>query len=444
MNWDDDDNQSPTGSESTPSAFSVPVDAIAADPPPVTTPVQPKGIFIPRFIALAVLVVALSGGGFVLGHYIVTPPRQSTPQSRFTFPSSGNSGFPNYTITPPSYSAPKLTPAQKKANAAAAKIATKVDPGIVDITSTFSTQGSTAMGTGMILSSNGLVLTNNHVIEDATSIVARDVATNTTYKATVVGYDLTKDVALLQLSDASGLTTVKTGDSSKLTTGDKIVGIGNAGGVGGTPSYAAGTVKALDQTITAGDESNPAGSEKLNGLLEVNANILPGDSGGPLVTSKGRVVGMDTAGSSANGGFGFEQFGVANTSRGYAIPINEALKIVRSIENGNSSTNVHVGATAFLGVEFDSATTVLPGEPGKTATPGVALAGVVSGDPAANAGLVAGDVITSINGHAVTTGTQLQAALLTLRPGNTVTIGYVNANGVASTATATLASGPAQ
>ena len=117
---------------------------------------------------------------------------------------------------------------------------------------------------------------------------------------------------------------------------------------------------------------------------------------------------------------------------------------MKSIENGNSSTNVHVGDTAFLGVEFDSATTVLPGEPGKTATPGVTLAGVVSGDPAANAGLVAGDIITSLNGHAVTTGTQLQAELLTLRPGNKVTIGYTNANGVASTATATLASGPPQ
>ena len=156
----------------------------------------------------------------------------------------------------------------------------------------------------------------------------------------MVGYDLTKDVALLQLSNASGLTTVKTGDSSTLSTGDKIVGIGNAGGTGGTPSFAAGTIKALDQSITAGDESNPAGSEKLTGLVEVNADILPGDSGGPLVTSKGRVIGMDTAGSSANGGFGFEQFGVTATSRGYAIPIKEALDIVTSIENGNSSSNV--------------------------------------------------------------------------------------------------------
>jgi S1-C subfamily serine protease len=153
---------------------------------------------------------------------------------------------------------------------------------------------------------------------------------------------------------------------------------------------------------------------------------------------------MDTAGSSANGGFGFEQFGVTTTSRGYAIPINDALSIVKSIESGSSSTNVHVGATAFLGVEFDSASNVIPGQPGQSAPSGVALAGVVSGQPAASAGLVAGDVITSIDGHTVTTGTQLQALLLTLRPGNSVKIGYVNTNGVASSASATLASGPAQ
>jgi S1-C subfamily serine protease len=439
MNWDADDNVSAATNEPETNVPSTPADLTSS-----TTPTRPKGLFIPRFVALAVLVVALAGGGFVFGHYIVTPPRQVAPQGRFTIPSEGNSGFPNYRINQPSISAPKLTPTQKKANAAAAKVATKVDPGLVDITSTFSTQGSTAMGTGMILTSGGLVLTNNHVIEDASSISARDVATNTTYQATVVGYDLTKDVALLQLTNASGLTTVKTGDSSKLTTGDTIVGIGNAGGAGGTPSFAAGTVKALNQSITAGDESNPAGSEKLNGLVEVNADILPGDSGGPLVTGKGRVIGMDTAGSSANGGFGFEQFGVATTSRGYAIPINDALDIVKSIENGNSSTNVHVGATAFLGVEFDSVSNVTPGQPGQTATPGVALAGVVSGQPAANAGLVAGDVITSINAHTITTGTQLQALLLTLRPGNAVKIGYVNTSGVASSATATLSSGPAQ
>jgi S1-C subfamily serine protease len=439
MNWDEDDNVSAATNESETNVTSTPADLA---PPP--TPTRAKGVFIPRFVALAVLVVALGGGGFVFGHYIVTPPRLVAPQSRFTFPTGGNSGFPNYTINPPSYSAPKLTPTQKKANAAAAKVATKIDPGLVDITSTYSTQGSTAMATGMILTSNGLVLTNNHVIEDASSISARDVATNTTYAATVVGYDLTKDVALLQLTNASGLTTVKTGNSSKLTAGDTVVGIGNAGGTGGTPSFAAGTVKALNQSISASDESNPAGAEKLSGLVEVNADILPGDSGGPLVTAKGRVIGMDTAGSSANGGFGFEQFGVTTTSRGYAIPINDALSIVKSIESGSSSTNVHVGATAFLGVEFDSASNVIPGQPGQSAPSGVALAGVVSGQPAASAGLVAGDVITSIDGHTVTTGTQLQALLLTLRPGNSVKIGYVNTNGVASSATATLASGPAQ
>jgi len=97
------------------------------------------------------------------------------------------------------------------------------------------------------------------------------------------------------LKGASGLTTIKTVNSDNVSSGEKIVGIGNAEGLGGTPSYVAGTVVALDQAITAGDETNPAGSEHLNGLIEVNAAIVPGDSGGPLVNDKGEVVGMDTA-----------------------------------------------------------------------------------------------------------------------------------------------------
>ena len=119
-------------------------------------------------------------------------------------------------------------------------------------------QDSAAAGTGMILTKNGYVLTNNHVIDGATSITARDVETGKTYSATVVGYDVTQDVALLKLSDAKGLTTITTGNSSDVTKAETVVGIGNAGGVGGTPSYAAGKILALGQSITASDEENPA------------------------------------------------------------------------------------------------------------------------------------------------------------------------------------------
>jgi S1-C subfamily serine protease len=292
----------------------------------------------------------------------------------------------------------------------------------------------------MVLTSNGLVLTNNHVVEDASTLSVRDVATNTTYVGTVVGYDLNEDVALIQLTNASGLTTIKTANSDKVTSGEKIVGIGNAGGVGGTPSYVSGSVVALDQAITAGDETNPAGSEHLNGLIEVNAAIEPGDSGGPLVNDRGEVVGMDTAGSDLNGGFGFDP-GNTSGDRGYAIPINTALAVVSSIQSDDAVSGVHIGATAFLGVEFDSAAAAFNSP---NAASGVTIAGTVVGTPAQKAGLAAGDVITSIDGQSVKTGSDLQTILLTKKPGDTIHVDYLNVQGDASTASVVLASGPAQ
>ena len=416
----------------------------AATPEPVARQLPHKSVA--RLAVAVVLVFAIGGLGFVVGHFVDKPPQAAVAAPRFNFPRFSGGGFsgpgnvPNFTITPTA-GGQSLSPAQVQANAAAAKVATKVDAGLVDITSSFTSQGSTAEGTGMVLTSNGLVLTNNHVIEDASSITARDVATGATYGATVVGYDVSRDVALLQLTNASGLTTVKTGNSDKVVAGESIVGIGNAGGVGGTPSYAAGMVTALDKAITAGDESNPAGAEKLTGLIEVQADIVPGDSGGPLVTTKGRVIGMDTAGS-GSGGTGFEEFGQSTTNGGFAIPINEALAIVKSIENGNASSTIHVGTSAFLGVEFASASTARGGT--GTTTTGVKLVQAIAGDPAAKAGLVAGDTITSIDGTSVTNGTVLQQLLLTKRAGETVKVGYTTTNGTTATASVTLTSGPPQ
>jgi len=188
--------------------------------------------------AAAVLVLAIGGLGFVAGHYVAPPRATVAAPQRGAFPSlpsGGYSGSGGYTNIPgygnfpgaPSFT----TPTSSSADAAAAKIAKSVDPGLVDITSNLSYQGGESEGTGMVLTSNGLVLTNNHVIEGATSISATDVATGVTYQATVVGYDISADVALVQLKDASGLATVTTGKSSALTTGEKIVGVGNAGGV---------------------------------------------------------------------------------------------------------------------------------------------------------------------------------------------------------------------
>jgi S1-C subfamily serine protease len=314
------------------------------------------------------------------------------------------------------------------ANAAA--VASEVAPGLVDIDSTLSYEGAEAEGTGMVLTSKGEILTNNHVIEGGGTIRVVDVGNGKTYGANVVGYDRTADVAVLQLEHASGLQTVRLGNSSSVRTGQGVVGIGNAGGAGGTPSFAGGSVTALDQSITASDEADGT-SEQLTGLIETNADIQPGDSGGPLANSSGKVIGMDTA---ALAGFSFE-LGSAST-QGFSIPINTALKIAAAIAQGRSSSTVHIGPTAFLGVGVASS-----GLGGPT---GAVIESVASGSPAAKAGLTAGDTITSCAGHRVSSPNDLATIIQGEKPGASVSLVYLSTSGARRTVSVPLTSGPPQ
>jgi S1-C subfamily serine protease len=332
--------------------------------------------------------------------------------------------------------------ATSKSALSSSQIASRVDPGLVDVASSLGYRGATAYGTGIVLTSNGEILTNNHVISGATSVRVTDIGNGKTYKATVVGYDESKDVAVLQLSGASGLTTAATGDSSMVKVGDSVVGLGNAGGVGGTPSVAAGTVTALDRSITASDQSSGT-TEQLTGMIETNANIQSGDSGGPLVNSHGEVIGMDTAASSSfqlGNGYGFgdngqSNSGQASTTQGFSIPINTALSIAREIEAGQASSTVHIGATAFLGVG------IAPSSYQNSA--GVTIEGAEPGTPAYSAGLTQGDVITSVAGHQVSSGTSIQQVLERYRPGDKISVAWTDTSGQSHTATVTLANGPA-
>jgi S1-C subfamily serine protease len=314
-------------------------------------------------------------------------------------------------------------------------IAAKVDPGLVDIDTTLGYDDEEAAGTGIVLTSNGEILTNNHVIDGATTISVTDIGNGKTYSAAVVGYDTTKDVAVLQLHDASGLQTA-TLDTSTASVGETVVGIGNAGGTGGTPSAAGGTVTALNKSITASDEGDGT-SEQLTGLIETNADIQAGDSGGSLVNSAGEVIGMDTAASS---GFSFQSAGGSQGFQGYAIPISEALTLAKQIEAGNSSSTVHIGTTAFLGVEIEAAGNGF----GNAASSGATVAGVITDSPAQEAGLAAGDVITSVNGDAIDSAQALSSQLEPFKPGDKVTIGWTDTSGGTHTATVTLSSGPPQ
>ena len=336
-----------------------------------------------------------------------------------------------------------------------AQIASKVDPGLVNVVSTLGYQNGEAAGTGMVLTSTGEVLTNNHVIDGATSIKVTDVGSGRTYSAKVVGYDKTRDVAVLQLANASGLQTVSL-SSSGVQSGQKVVALGNAGGKGGTPSVARGKVTATGRTITASDES-AGNAERLHGLIQTNAGIQPGDSGGPLVNTQGDVVGMNTAASSniSTTAFGTQSHQAA--TQAFAIPISQATTIAGQIEAGKASSTVHIGASAFLGVEVSPSggSSATPGSGGNggfysggygsstgSAT-GAAVAGVLNGSAAAQAGLAQGDVITSVAGHAVKADTDVSSALAQHHPGDKISISWTGQEGQSHTATVTLGNGPA-
>ncbi|MCJ1681538.1 S1C family serine protease [Rathayibacter sp. VKM Ac-2928] len=303
--------------------------------------------------------------------------------------------------------------------------------GVVTITSDLTYEGATSAGTGVILTSDGMILTNNHVVEGSTSITVTVESTGQAYTARVVGTDKTNDIAVLQLENASGLTPA-TLDTDGVAVGDAVTAVGNAKGTGNLVA-AAGTVEALGQSITTQAETGITG-EKLTGLIQVDADIVAGDSGGPLVDAAGKVVGIDTAASS----------GTADIT-GFAIPISKALDIVATIEAGADTSTVAIGYPAFLGVSLPSGTTAGTASgavSGASTAAGAVIAGVIEGTPAAAAGLVAGDVVTAVDGTAVTSGDALSADLAQREPGESVTLTWTTAAGTSQSATVTLVEGP--
>ena len=317
------------------------------------------------------------------------------------------------------------------------------------------------------------MLTNNHVINGATSIRATLVTTGKTYTARVLGYDATDDVALLQLQNASGLKTVSVGNSAQVSLGTPVLAVGNAGGQGGNPTVAQGIINATDRTITAGDQGSGT-TETLHGMLQTSAAIQPGDSGGPLANAAGKVIGMDTAASSSS------TQSSSSSTMGYAIPINTALSIARQIADGKSSSTIQIGLPGFLGVLVPQSNSSNPqqqaqqqqgqgsgfGGTGGTgggsqscvnsatnnsvpatiapASSGALIDNVLCGSAAATAGLGAGDVITAVNGQAVTTPSSLTTIMSKFHGGDKVTVNYVDTNGAKQSAPLTLGTSPAK
>jgi S1-C subfamily serine protease len=412
-------------------------------------------------VAVVVLVAALAGVG--LGHTVwpssTTASASGTPSTgsggssstgsgSFPFGSgssgSGSSGGGSYGSGSGapfgSGSSGSGTSTGAGAPSDISAIAAKVDPGLVDINTNLSYQDEQAAGTGMVLTPSGEILTNNHVIDGATSISVTDVGNGKTYSAKVVGYDRTGDVAVIKLVGASGLQTVTT-SSGTAAVGQAIVGVGNAGGTGGTPSAAGGSVTALDQSITASDDGG-GNAESLSGLIEVNAGIEPGDSGGSLVDTQGQVLGMDTA-ASADSGY------QVSATQAYAIPIQTALSIAQKIDSGQASSTVHIGATGFLGVGVGSSSDTSGGfgdtsgsGSGSGSSSGAVVSQVLANSAAGQAGVVEGDVITAVNGKSVGSASDLSNLLEPEHPGDTVQLQWTDQSGQTHTAAVTLGNGP--
>ena len=395
-------------------------------PPPATASEGKSSTGTRSLIAAVAMGAAAALVGVGIGHYTwgAHSPQAVAAPSSPQYAGGGSSGSNPFGFAGPGNSGSSNT----SSSAAVSAVAAKVSPSLVDINTNLGYQSATAAGTGIVLTSDGTILTNNHVIAGATKITATDIGNGKTYNALVVGYDRSHDIAVLKLQGASGLKTASIGSSRNVAVGQAIIGIGNAGGVGGTPSTASGAITALNQSITASDTSSSS-SEQLSGLIQTNAPIEPGDSGGPLVNMKGEVVGIDTA---ASEGYVFSGSGTS-ASEGYSIPIDAAMSIAHAITGGHGSPTVHLGTTGFMGVQVQP----------NNSTNGVSVVGAISGSPAASAGLSQGDVIVKVNGSAVTTPEQLTGLISQLHPGDKVALVWQDTSGTTHTGTLVLVKGPA-
>ena len=285
---------------------------------------------------------------------------------------------------------------------------TKVRPSVVSIhTGAASVSGSDAeaAGSGVVLSADGLVLTNAHVIENATTIEV-SFADGQRKEAKLVGSFPDNDVALIKAVDISGQTPAELGNSDDLQVGDDVVAIGNALNLGAEPTVTKGIVSALDRPISA------PGVE-LEHLIQTDAAINPGNSGGPLVNAAGQVVGINTA-------------IIPNSqSLGFSLAINELKPLIDDLEAGKGTVN---SDTPFLGVQttdISEQQQSLLDRYGVKVRSGAFVVGVASGSAAAGAGLVEGDVITKIDGADVSGKDAVGSIVRRHRPGDQITIEYL-------------------
>jgi S1-C subfamily serine protease len=437
--------------------------------PPMPPPPPRRRVGLLSYVAVALVAGALGAGSVVALYH---PAGNSTAA-----PSAG----PSAPVPLPSTAVPMPS---SGGNSAAGGSLAKAGQGVVIINTALQYSGERAAGTGMVINAaRGLVLTNNHVIENSTKISAKVAATRQNFQARVVGYDVTGDIALIQLQHPSGLHQVPLGDSGTVKVGDAVTALGNAEGRSQIVS-APGHITGVDKTITANDQGGSVTAETLHGMLQTDAGIVSGDSGGPLVNAAGQVIGMDTAGQNV-------RFPDQQAAAGFAIPVNTALSVAREIAAGHASSTISIGYPPFIGIYVGQGTSSDPqqqaqeqqqqndngfggfgggngfGGNGSTGngqgqscytndsdlpvpdtiaqvSSGTLVIGTICASPAADAGVTAGSVITGVSGQAVGAPQTLHTALSKFRPGDTVSLTWVTPSGQHKTASMTLKEGPPQ
>ena len=393
---------------------------LAPPPAPAAASPHPSPNFAGRLTAAIVAAVILASGGgigagWAMARFISSHnTTQAHVQTVQPIKQSTSSGSTNLDIN---------------------AITRKVSPAVVDINTVIQTASGSAAaaGTGLIITSSGDVLTNNHVVEGSVSIKVSIQGKSGTYAATVIGVDPADDVAVIHVNGVSGLPTVTIADSSTVTIGDTVYALGNALGLGGSPRVTKGIVTALDQTITASD--NGAQAEQLTGMIQSDAEISPGDSGGALVNSAGQVIGVITAGQA-------QGFRSNSTTIAFAIPSSKAVDIANRILAGKAGNGIYIGPVGYLGVLVQTLDATTAAQLGLSISSGAYVRAVVAGSPAEHAGITAGSVITRVNSAVVDTATALGNALHQYKPGDQVKITWISGNAT-HTANVTLISGPA-
>jgi putative serine protease PepD len=331
-------------------------------------------------VAAVGLVAALLGGG--VGGYVGYESARST--------STGTSpGVLADPLPPADPNAAPLSPVEA--------VAARVLPSVVQL----QVEGlrGAGEGSGMVLSADGLLLTNNHVVEAAAN-GGRVVALfqdGTSAPAQIVGRDPSSDLAVLRAQGVSGLTPVTLGNSDSLRVGQQVVAFGAPLGLGGTVTT--GIISALDRAVSVGQDSGASEATVLS-AVQTDAAINPGNSGGPLVDMQGAVIGINSAIATTGSEGG--SIGV-----GFAVPSNQAKRVAEELERTGRATRAVLGVSLAAG--------------GRTAN-GATIGQVTPGGPAEQAGLRAGEVVTKVDDRLVTNGNELVAAIRDHAPGDRVTL----------------------